>query len=171
MKILTMGPSRGLRLLSVLFVGLLGLALGMSCSQSLSKPGDQGTGGEGGSGGTGVGGDGDGGSPSGGPGGGGGLGGTRGCLSPHYFAAGCNVAPRCPEGAGGACASLACGCSGRILNGCNNEYPEPYAYTIPIRLPLDGGGYSIVDASYPPVDGGFSCDPNAANQYLNAFNQ
>ena len=149
------------------FVVVLGLALGMSCSHSPSNPGDRGTGGEGGSAGTGVAVGGTGGSPSGGSGG---LGGAGVCSSPHYFAPGCDVVPRCPEGAGGACATQACGCNGRIINGCNNEYPEPYAYTIPIRLPLDGGGYSTVDASYSPVDGGFSCDPNLASQYPNALN-
>jgi hypothetical protein len=71
------------------------------------------------------------------------------CLYQHYFAPGCGpeVAPRC-TGAGGACASMACGCSGKIIGGCANEFAEPYAYTIPGNI--DGGGTI-----------GMTCDPES----------
>ncbi len=148
-------------------VVLLGLAFAISCSQSLSNSGDRGTGGAGDS--TGSGGQlgGDGGSPP-GSGGAGGIGGTGGCQSPRYFSAGCNVAPVCPSGAGGACLGWACSCSGKVITGCRNDFGEPYAYTLPTYL--DGGGVSYppgVDASFVSADDGGShqlvgtCDPNA----------
>ncbi len=57
----------------------------------------------------------------------------------------------CDEGAGGAvyCSKLACGCDGKITQGCVPTLSVPYAYALP-----DG-----VDAGYHTGD---SCDPNAA---------
>ena len=71
------------------------------------------------------------------------------CLYQHYFAPGCGpeVAPRC-TGAGGACYSLACGCSGKVIVGCSTEFAEPYAYTIP---------YSPDGGEQP----GMTCDPES----------
>ena len=148
-----------------LAVALVGLALAVSCGQSLSNPGDQGTGGHGGS--TGSGGlEGDGGSPTGGSGGGGGIGGVGGCQSPRYYSAGCDATPRCPNGFGGACAGYACSCSGKIIAGCATEFGEPYAYTIPISLNDGGGTHLSTDAGPIHSDAGESwvgatCDPNA----------
>jgi hypothetical protein len=119
-------------------VGVLGLALGMSCDGSSLTDG-RGTGGSGGVGGG-----------SGGVGGGsGGVGGNAdaGCKSLRYFSPGCDVSPICTNGTGGDCYSLACGCSGKIIQGCG-EYAEPYAYTVPVSF--DGGGSA-----------GMTCDPTA----------
>jgi len=148
-------------------VALVGLAVGLSCGQSLSHPGDQGTGGHGGSTGTGGYLGGDGGFATSGSGGGGGIGGAGGCQSPRYDSAGCDVAPRCPSGFGGACADYACSCSGKVIGGCANEFGEPYAYTIPMSLG-DGGvpRLSSIDAGPIHEDAGYTwvgvtCDPNA----------
>ncbi len=139
---------------------LLGLALGMSCSSSLSKTSDQGTDGEGGSA--------TGGNPA-SEGGGpatGGTGGAGGCAEPHYYSAGCSVTPRCPNGFGGSCAGYACSCSGHVISGCATEFAEPYAYTIQMSLG-DGGTTRLgIDAGPISVDGGYrwdgvACDPNA----------
>ena len=110
---------------TLFLVGVLGMVLGIACSSS-SLPDDHGTGGAGGSGGA----------------------GGAGCKNLHYFSAGCDVAPTCFNGTGGSCYSLACGCSGRIIAGCANEFYEPYAYTVPVSL--DGGGSA-----------GMTCDPTA----------
>jgi hypothetical protein len=119
-------------------VAFLGLALAVSCNQPLSKTDNQAPDGAGGSGGTGVAGDGNGGTAAGGSeaaGGIGGIGGIGGCQTAlHYYAPGCGVAPRCVNGSGGDCAGLACGCSGKIIGGCANEFAEPYVYTIPISF-------------------------------------
>jgi hypothetical protein len=105
-------------------VAALGLALGISCSSSSSSDGTGGSGGSTGSGGAG------------------------GCKYLHYFSAGCDAQPTCFNGTGGACFSLACGCDGKIIGGCQNEYAVPYAYRI---------SYSI-DASDPYA---VTCDPTA----------
>ena len=117
--------------ISTLFVAcILGLALAASCDGS-SLTVDGATGGSGG----------------GGTGGMGGNGGA-GCQGMHYYSPGCNASPTCDNGTGGACFTLACGCDGKVLTGCN-AYSEPFAYTIPL---------SSVDASDPSA---LSCDPNA----------
>ena len=126
-----------MRIGAFLFVAVLGLGFGISCSSS-PLGGDQGTGGGGDTGGGGTGG---------GSGGGGGTGGAGGCEYLHYLSPGCGVAPTCLNGAGGACYSLACGCSGKIIQGCGDEFAEPYAYTVPVSF--DGGGSA-----------GMTCNPN-----------
>jgi hypothetical protein len=82
----------------------------------------------------------------------GGIGGA-GCEYQHYFTPGCgaDVAPRC-TGAGGACLSFACGCDGRILTGCGNEFAAPYAYTFPVsEQTLDGGLLSGTQTTCDPT--------------------
>ena len=117
---------------TLFLVGVVGMVLGMACS-SASLPEDHGTGGSGGSG-----------------GGAGGSGGAGGCQNLHYFSAGCDVAPTCFNGTGGSCFSLACGCSGKVIGGCANEFYEPYAYTV-LRASFYDGGSSV----------GMTCDPTA----------
>jgi hypothetical protein len=87
---------------------------------------------------------------AGGTGGTGGIGGA-GCEYQHYFAPGCgtNVSPRC-TGIGGACASYACGCNGKVIMGCDSEFGEPYAYTYSGATPDDGA-----------VTDGTTCDPTS----------
>lgn len=119
----------------ILFAAI-GFALGASCGGDQLK-GNGGTGGSGGTSGT---------------GGTGGFdaGDDAACMYRHYFSPGCgaDVSPRC-TGVGGACASIACGCSGKVIAGCANEFSEPYAYTIPWSL---DGGYSAI---------GMTCDPGS----------
>ena len=112
---------------TIFLVAILGLALGMACSSSSLPDGQQGTGGAGGVGGAGG-----------------------ACEYIRYFSPGCAVTPVCADGAGGACATFACGCNGKITVGCNNEFREPYAYTYTGIFKGDGGG---------PV--GMTCDPTA----------
>lgn len=119
-----------MKISTVFLGGILGLVLAVSCGGS-SLTVDSGTGGSAGGG-------------SGGLGGNGGA----GCQGMHYYSAGCNAAPTCDDGTGGACFSLACGCDGRVLTGCG-AYSAPFAYTIPV---------SSVDASDPSA---LRCDPNA----------
>ena len=81
-------------------------------------------------------------------------GGTGGvCEHPIYGSPGCggNVTPRCGSSTGGAiyCAGFACGCDGKITQGCAPNFDVPYAYSVP-------GG---VDAGHHFGD---SCDPDAA---------
>ncbi len=117
----------------ILFAAI-GFALGASCGGDQLMTGNGGTGGTSGTGGT------------------GGLdaGDDVACMYHHYFSAGCgaDVSPRC-TGIGGACASVACGCSGKLIGGCDNEFAEPYAYTI--RGNIDGGDPVI----------GMTCDPDS----------
>jgi hypothetical protein len=90
--------------------------------------------------------------------GGGGAGGTGrsgiggDCQYPNYRSPGCggNAVRICEEGAGGAiyCTKLACGCDGKITQGCVPNLSVPYAYALP-----DG-----VDAGYHAGD---MCDPTA----------
>jgi hypothetical protein len=117
---------------TLLLVGILGLALAAACSSTSPVSDGDGTGGAGGRGGA------------------GGSGGTvdAGCKYLHYFSAGCDVAPTCFNGTGGACLGLACGCNGKIVAGCANEFAEPYAYTVP----------ASVD---PGIEVGAACDPTA----------
>ena len=116
----------------LLFVPLA-FAVAASCGNHDSTPGDHGTGGAGAS-------DGGGGDES-------DATADGMCLYQHYFSAGCSVSPLC-TGAGGSCYSLACGCSGKIIVGCANEFLEPYAYTLPVNWG---------DGSDPA---GQTCDPN-----------
>jgi len=108
----------------LILFGALGFALGTSCGGDQLTD-NRGTGGTGGI---------DGGDDT-------------SCLFQHYFAPGCgpDVAPRC-TGAGGACYSLACGCNGKVITGCANEFAEPYSYTIPVTF--DGSDSA-----------GMTCDP------------
>ena len=112
----------------LILFGAIGFALGASCGGDQQLAGNRGTGGSGGSD----------------------AGDDAACLYRHYFSPGCGaeVSPRC-TGAGGACASIACGCSGKIIGGCANEFSEPYAFTIPGNL--DGGEPAI----------GMSCNPDS----------
>jgi hypothetical protein len=124
-------------------VAALGLALVVSCSSFGGASGccDPAPTGGSGTGGRGAGGM-----------GGAGIGGA-GCEYQHYFAPGCSgVSPRC-TGAGGSCATLACGCDGKIIVGCGPEFATPYAYTVPMSL--DGGDLVGGDMV------GQTCDPTS----------
>jgi hypothetical protein len=142
-------PLHDLQVMKTLFlVAVLGLSLGIACSSSSVPLGPQGTGGffgdagdTGGSGATGG---------TGGAGGGsGGVGGAGGeCKYLHYFSPGCGVAPRCFNGTGGSCLTYACGCSGKVIQGCGHEFAEPYAYTR--AFSFDGGNPNVM-----------TCDPTA----------
>lgn len=125
------------KLLMLAVVGLF--FLGASCSSSEPQMNAGATGGSGGSGGSATGGMGS-----------GGIGGN--CQYPNYRSPGCggNAVRMCDEGAGGAiaCFKLACGCDGKITQGCVPTLSVPYAYALP-----DG-----VDAGYHAGD---TCDPNS----------
>jgi hypothetical protein len=106
--------------MKILFVlAVLGVAVGIGCSGSTL-----GNGGSGGNSGT----------------------GGAGCEARAYLSPGCDTPPTCVNGSGGACFSLACGCSGQILTGCEYEFSHPYAYTLP-------------STSYDPAV--TTCDPSA----------
>lgn len=131
------------RVSTFLLVGMFGVSAAVSCSSSALN-GPTGTGGAGlatGGSAAATGGN--------GTGGAGGVGGS--CQYQHYFAPACGAeaSPRC-TGVGGSCYSLACGCNGKIIVGCGPEFPEPYAYSIPLKL--DGGDMA-----------GLACDPNAGD--------
>ena len=121
---------------NVVLLVALGLAVGGSCGGDSSAKTDGG---------------GSGAKAGGGTGGMGGAGGT-GCEYQHYFAAGGgpNVSPRC-TGIGGSCATLACGCNGKIITGCAEEFAEPYAYTYSGESAPDDGA----------ISSGTTCDPNS----------
>jgi hypothetical protein len=108
--------------------GAVAFALGASCGFGDPPVGNRGTGGSGGTGG----------------------GDDAACLYQHYFSPGCgaDVSPRC-TGVGGACYSLACGCNGKIITGCGDEFALPYAYTI-LPVTFDGGDSA-----------GMTCDPDS----------
>ncbi|HXJ21904.1 MAG TPA: hypothetical protein VMT03_16895 [Polyangia bacterium] len=116
--------------LALITAAILGLALGLACSSS-SPTNEGGTGGSNGSGGS------------------TGSGGAGGCKYLHYFSAGCDAQPTCFNGTGGSCFSLACGCNGKVIVGCDSEFGEPYAYQIEVNG---------VDASDPSA---LTCDPAA----------
>ena len=83
----------------------------------------------------------------------------------------------CPQGAGGACVTHACGCSWPItISGSQQRIrAQEYVYTIPIPCqPWTAAAHPIVDATLiHRYDSGFSCQhPNAVQvSHPNAFDQ
>ncbi len=106
----------GGRMKILLLAGALGITVGVGCSGS--SLGNGGTGG----------------------------GGGAGCEARAYLSPGCDTPPTCVNGSGGRCFSLACGCSGQIVTGCQFEFSVPYAYVLPV-------------SSYDPAV--TTCDPSA----------
>jgi hypothetical protein len=115
-----------MKIWALVAVALLCLTLQASCNTEGTSPLD----GEGGSSGS------------------NGTGGVGGCKYSHYFSAGCSASPTCFNGTGGACYTLACGCNGTVVAGCQDEFAEPYAY----RLPASSDAGDSV---------GMTCDPTA----------